>query len=178
MNKKRFTEFSNYLEAFTQRLVAHFPNVKNYVEEEKRQMLAKYPELVPDTSPSKTNQSSVIEYTLKSSLNKERRRDYFGVEYEIERSTPEDCVASINTVSRAIGSAHKDILFYSSLQGDLLSCLKDMCGQSFPALLRNNINVSRSYAFYLMKFYKLVLEYPNLLQCELPLNFFQKTFLQ
>ena len=53
---------------------------------------------------------------------------------------------------------------------------RGICGSSFPVILRNNINISRSHAFFLMKFHRLVLDYPKLLQCELPLNFFQKNF--
>ena len=94
----------------------------------------------------------------------------------MKRDTPEDCVDSINTLSKAIGNAHKDILFYSALQGDILSTLKEAFSTSFSVLLKNNINISRSHAFFLMKFYKLIDEYPKLLQCEVPLNYFKKNF--
>ena len=176
MNKKRFTDFSKYLEDFTQRIVERFPDSKDFIENEKVNMLERFPELACVQPKSQPSQISVIEYTLTSSLNIERRKSYFDVEDDIKRSTPEECVDSVNLLSKAIGNAHKDVLFYSSLQGDLLSCLKDICGPSFPVLLRNNINISRSHAFFLMKFYRLVLDYPKLLQCELPLNFFQKNF--
>ena len=176
MNKKRFAEFSNYLEGFTQRIISHYPDSRDFVNDEKTQMLQRFPELASVQPESQPRQISVIEYTLTSSLNKERRKSYWGVENEIKRNTPEECVDSVNLLSKAIGNAHKDVLFYSSLQGDLLSSLKDVCGSSFPVILRNNINISRSHAFFLMKFHRLVLEYPKLLQCELPLNFFQKNF--
>ena len=39
MNKKRFTEFSNYLEGFTQRIVMRFPESRDFVNDEKTQML-------------------------------------------------------------------------------------------------------------------------------------------
>ena len=174
MNKKRFTEFSNYLEGFTQRIVTRFPESGDFVNDEKREMLERFPELASVQPKSQPSQIPIIEYTLKSSLNEERRKSYCGVEDQIKRDTPEECVDSVNLLSKAIGNAHKDVLFYSSLQGDLLSSLKDVCGSSFPVILRNNINISRSHAFFLMKFHRLVLDYPKLLQCELPLNFFQK----
>ena len=164
MNKKRFTDFSKYLEDFTQRIVQCFPDSSGFIENEKAYMLERFPELASVQPKSRPSQISVIEYTLTSSLNNERRKSYVDVEDDIKRSTPEECVDSVNLLSKAIGNAHKDVLFYSSLQGDLLSCLKD------------NINISRSHAFFLMKFYRLVLDYPKLLQCELPLNFFQKNF--
>ena len=174
MNKKRFAEFSNYLEGFTQRIISRYPDSRDFVNDEKRQMLGRFPELESVQLNNQPRQISVIEYTLTSSLNKERRKSYWGVENEIKRNTPEECIDSVNLLSKAIGNAHKDVLLYSSLQGDLLSSLKDVCGSSFPVILRNNINISRSHAFFLMKFHRLVSEYPKLLQCELPLNFFQK----
>ena len=147
MNKKRFTDFSKYLEDFTQRIVQCFPDSSGFIENEKAYMLERFPELASVQPKSRPSQISVIEYTLTSSLNNERRKSYVDVEDDIKRSTPEACVDSVNLLSKAIGNAHKDVLFYSSLQGDLLSCLKDICGPSFPVLLRNNINISRSHAF-------------------------------
>ena len=176
MNKKRLTDFSKYLDDFTQRIVERFPDSSDFIENEKVNMLERFPELASVQPKSRPSQISVIEYTLTSSLNNERRKSYFDVEDDIKRSTPEECVDSVNLLSKAIGNAHKDVLYYASLQGDLLSCLKDICGPSFPVILRNNINISRPHASFLMKFYRLVLDYPKLLQCELPLNFFHKNF--
>ena len=45
MDKKRFEEFVNYLEAFTQRLTQGFPDCSSFVENEKRAMLERFPEL-------------------------------------------------------------------------------------------------------------------------------------
>jgi len=86
MNKKRFEEFSNYLEGFTQRIISRFPDSRDFVNDEKTQMLGRFPELVSVQSRSQPRQISVIEYTLASSLNEERRKSYWGVENEIKRS--------------------------------------------------------------------------------------------
>lgn len=175
MNKGRFTEFASYLESFTQRMVVQFPDTKDFVNEEKVQMLAKFPELAASQQSSQArSQYDVVKYTLDSSINNKRRMCYH--EVEIKRDTPEQCVDTLNILANAIGNAHRDILYYSSMQGDLLSSLKDTCGASFSVILRNNINISRAHANFLMKFYKLVLEYPRLLKCELPQNFFYKNF--
>ena len=177
MNKRRFTEFANYLEAFTLRIKERFPDSTNFINGEKKEMLERFPELSTVYAPkSQRSQTDVVEYTLKSSLNKERRKNFFGVELEMKTDTPEDCVNAINMLSKAIGSAHRDILVYSAFQGDLLCKLKDVCESSFPVILRNNIDISRSHAFFLMKFYRLVSQFPKLLQCEVPLNFFEKNF--
>ena len=174
MNKKRLTEFSNYLEAFTQRIVIRFPNAQDFVDNETTQMVERFPELIPTEVESRPSEISRIKHALDSSVSEEKRKDYFGVEEEIKRDTPEECVQSINKLSTAIGSAHRDVLFYSYLQGELLSLLKDFYQSTFPEILRNDIKISRSHAFFLMKFYKLVSDFPRLLRCKLPLNFFQK----
>ena len=176
MNKKCLTEFSIYLEDFTQRIVRNFPDTMDFIENEKKQMVEIFPEVASCQPTSKPSHIESIEYTMKSSVNKERRKSYFGVENELKRDTPEQCIEAINTLSRAIGNAHKDVLYYSALQGDLLSSMKEAFSSSFAVLLRNNINISRSHAFFLMKFHKLIMEYEKRLQCELPLNFFHKNF--
>lgn len=142
-----------------------------------KQMVEKFPELrnIREVT-SHQNETSLVKYALDSSMSKERRMSYFGFENEIKRETPEECVQSINMLSKAIGNAHRDILFYSYLQGELLSNLKEVHGSAFSSILRNNIDISRSHAFFLMKFYKLVSDYPRLLRCQLPLNYFQKNF--
>lgn len=181
MNKKRFEEFANYLEAFTQRLTKSFPHCNNFVFNEKREMLERFPELSTrqhqrQPQQSQRDQQAVVKLALTSTCDPERRKDYFGVEDTVKRETPEDMIQSINTLSRAIASSHKDILLYSALQGDMLTQLKEMSADSFTTLLRNNIDISRSYANFLMRFYKLVQNYPRLLQCKLPISFFQKNF--
>ena len=35
MNRKRFQEFSNYLEGFTQRIIERFPDSANFIQERK-----------------------------------------------------------------------------------------------------------------------------------------------
>ena len=92
----------------------------------------------------------------------------------MKRETPKDIIQSINILSRAITSSHKDILLYSALQGDLLTKLKEVSSNAFTTLVRNNIDISRSYAAFLMQFYRLVHNYARLLQCKLPISFFKK----
>lgn len=180
MNKKRFEEFANYLEAFTQRLTQSFPDCVGFVNNEKEAMLGRFPELSTQQQPPQTQRDqqslAIIKITLTSSYDKERRCDYFGVEHQLKRETPEDIIQSINLLSRAVASSHKDILLYSALQGDMLTKLKEVSSNSFTTLLRNNIDISRSYAFFLIRFYELVEKYPRLLQCKLPISFFQKNF--
>ena len=109
MNKKRFAEFSNYLEGSTQRIISRYPDSRYFVNDEETQILGRFPELASVQPKRQPSQTSVIEYTLTSSLNKERRKSYWGVENEIKRNTPEECVDSVNLLSKAIGNAHKDV---------------------------------------------------------------------
>ena len=134
LNKKRLTEFSIYLEDFTQRILRNFPDTMDFIENEKKQMVEIFPEVASCQPTSKPSQIESIEYTMKSSVNKERRKSYFGVENELKRDTPEQCIEAINTLSRAIGNAHKDVLNYSALQGDLLSSMKEAFSSSFAVL--------------------------------------------
>lgn len=180
MDKKRFEEFVNYLEAFTQRLTQGFPDCASFVNSEKRVMLERFLELStqqqpPQQQPQRDQQSlAVVKLALTSSYDQERRKDYFGVEHNVKRETPEDIIQSINILSKAITSSHKDILLYSALQGDLLTKLKEVSSNAFTTLVRNNIDISRSYAAFLMQFYRLVHNYARLLQCKLPISFFKK----
>ena len=107
MNKKRLTEFSIYLEDFTQRIVRNFPDTMDFIENEKKQM----GQIFPEVASCQPSQIESIEYTMKSSVNKERQKSYFGVENELKRDTPEQCIEAINTLSRAIGNAHKNVLY-------------------------------------------------------------------
>ena len=141
-------------------------------------MLERYPELtgVKELQQSQDQKIEVINLNLKTSYNSRRREDFFGIEENLKRETPEEVIDSINYLTRAIGNAHKDILFYSALQGNLLSLLKEVCGKCFPTILKNSIDLSRSYSLFLMKFSVLTEKYPKLLQCQLPISFFQKNF--
>lgn len=86
-----------------------------------------FPDLCDTTeATSRTNDTSHIKFALHSLVSEERLVDFSGVEEEIRRNSPEECIASINLLSRAIGNAHKHILYYSTLQGELLSVLNDV----------------------------------------------------
>ena len=113
---------------------------------------------------------------MRESVNSERRKDFFGIEDHIKRDSPEECVESINLLTKAIGNSHRDVLLYAALQGHILTNLKELFDASFAVLLKNNIDMSRQHANFLMRFYQLCEKYSKLLQCEVPLNFFNKNF--
>lgn len=75
MDKKRFEEFVNYLEAFTQRLTQGFPDCASFVDNEKRVMLERFLELStqqqpPQQQPQRDQQSlAVVKLALTSSYD-------------------------------------------------------------------------------------------------------------
>ena len=46
-----------------------------------------------------------------------RKKVYDRVDADIKQDTPEDCINSVNILSKAIGNVHRDILYCSALQG-------------------------------------------------------------
>ena len=177
MDKKTFSRFVNHLEGFTQRVIERYPNTKDFIEQEKRGMFEKFPQLGQKMSPPPKQGFEMVKDTLHRSINTERQKCYQAVDEDIKRETPEDCITSLNLLSRAIGSAHKDILYYSSLQGEMLKALKELCSpESYRLILRKNIDMSKTHANFLLRFYELVDKYPRLLFCELPQNYFVKHF--
>ena len=180
MNKKRFAQFSQHLESFTQRIVTQFPATVDFIDNEKRDMAEKYPELLGVVEEKRKRDKkdiiAMVAFTLRESVNPERRINFFGIEHEVKRDTPEECVDSINKLTKAIGNSHRDVLLYAALQGQILRNLKELSDASFALLLKHNIDISRQHAYFLMKFSKLCEKYSKLLQCEVPLNYFNKNF--
>ena len=139
-----------------QKIVTRFPNTKDFVDDEKKQMMERLPELVPTEVENRPSEISLVKYALDSSMRKERRRVHFSVEEEIRRSVTRG-VHSIQKCCQGLLEVLTEIFcFHSSKQGELLSLLKDFYGSSFSAILQNNPNISRVHAFFLIKFYYLV----------------------
>ena len=176
MNKKRFIDFANYLEGSTQRIVERYPNTADFIYHEKSQMLERFPEVGLKTEEiQQRNPYDAVKATLDLSVNTERSKCYHNI--ELKRETPENCVESINLLSKAIGNSHRDILYYSALQGDLLVTLRSASTpEGFRLHLRKTLDISSSHAKFLMAFYELATTYPRLLMCELPQRFFAKNF--
>ena len=148
MNKKRFITFTNHFEGFTQRIASRFPETGEFIEAEKRSMLIKCPELaLQASSTSKTTSAyKKVQITLNISVNTSRQQCYH--QLEVKRDTPEDCIESANPLSRTIGDANKDTLYYSALQGEMLFALKDSkTPEGFRLILRNDINISKAREF-------------------------------
>ena len=54
-----------------------------------------------------------------------RKKVYDRVDADIKQDTPEDCINSVNILSKAIGiNVHREILYCSALQGEIWQFLK------------------------------------------------------
>lgn len=73
MSKKNYTEFANYLEGFTQRVVQRYPETASFIEDEKKIMVERFLELASKPSETKLrSQYELAKETLELSINEER----------------------------------------------------------------------------------------------------------
>ena len=105
-----------------------------------------------------------------------RSSDYDHVDADIKQDTPKDSINSVYILSKAIGNAPKDILYYSVLQGEILAVLTER--SNYPRGVQVDctqcIDMSRTHANFLLKFYRLFEEFPRLMNCKSK-QFFTKT---
>ena len=143
MNKRRFDEFKSDLKEAFGLTIQQYPDVNDFVNNVGRNLGSKYPELVDDKQqePPQTRDEQKYENVSKElnlRLNLERCKDYQGIEKDLKRNNPEKCIESVNLLSRAIGDSRKKIVYYSSLQGELLKSVTEVTtSYSFTSLLSN-----------------------------------------
>lgn len=90
---------------------------------------------------------------MKYSVDFTRRQCYHQLELELKHNNPEECIESFNLLSRAIGNAHKEILYYSALQGELFQALEDLnTPEGYRQMLQNHIDLSKTHANFLIRF--------------------------
>ena len=141
------------------------------------QLGTKYPELrdeKQDLQTSKQTREEDISKELTRSFNLARFEDFSGIEEDLKRDSPEECIESVNLLSKVIGNSRKKIIYYSALQGGLLKSVKETTTAGSFASLLALTQLSNSHAYFLVKSSDLMLQYPKLLHCELPLRFFRQ----
>ena len=94
----------------------------------------------------------------------------------MKRNSPEECIDSVNLLSRAIGDSRKKIVYYSSLQGELLKSVKEVTPSYGFTQLLSLTQISKSYACFLIKLSDLMHQYPKLMYSELPIRYFNQNF--
>ena len=81
MNKKRFTDFTIYLEAFTQRIVQRYSNATGFIDKEKGNTLQRFPELdLNMREPRQRDQVLEEKKALELSVNDERSKCYHDID--------------------------------------------------------------------------------------------------
>ena len=180
MNKQRFNEFKSDLKEAFGLIIQQYPDADDFVNNIGRNLGLKYPELVDEQQePPQTRNQQKYENVSKNlylSLNLARFKDYQDIEKYLKRNNPEECIASVNLLSRAIGDSRKKIVYYSSLQGELLKSVKDVTTSYAFTQLLSLTQISKSYAYFLIKLSDLVQQYPKLMYCELPIRYFNQNF--
>ena len=180
MNKQRFNEFKSDLKEAFGLIIQQYPDADDFVNNIGRNLGLKYPELVDEQQePPQTRNQQKYENVSKNlylSLNLARFQDYQDIEANLKRNNPEECIASVNLLSRAIGDSRKKIVYYSSLQGELLKSVKEVTTSYAFTQLLSLTQISKSYAYFLIKLSDLVQQYPKLMYCELPIRYFNQNF--
>ena len=97
-----------------------------------------------------------------------RSSDYDHVDADIKQDTPKDSINSVYILSKAIGNAPKDILYYSVFQGEILAVLTERSNYTRGVQVdcTQCIDMSRTHANFLLKSYRLVEEFPRLMNCK------------
>jgi len=180
MNKQRFNEFKSDLKEAFGLIIQQYPDADDFVDNIGRNLGLKYPELVDEQQePPQTRNQQKYENVSKNlylSLNLARFQDYQDIEANLKRNSPEECIESVNLLSRAIGDSRKKIVYYSSLQGELLKSVKEVTKSCGFTQLLSLTQISKSYAYFLIKLSDLVQQYPKLMYCELPIRYFNRNF--
>jgi len=176
MKKARFNIFKTKLNGFFDIVRNQYPETENLIREQKELLLSEFPEFKAEAVQQlddKRKTYEKVKTTLKTTYDETRLQCYHGI--EIKNSNPEECIETINIISRLIGNSHKEILYYSAQQGELLQKLKEInTTEGFNYLCQKQINLSKQHINFLIRFYCLIQEFAKLYLCILPLNFFNK----
>ena len=131
MNGRRFNEFKSDLKQAFGLIIQEYPNAGDFVSNIGRNLELKYPELLdgyhqqePQQKRDEQRKENVAK-ELSLNLNSTRFKDYQNIEDNLKRNNPEECIESVNLLSRAIGDSRKKIVYCSALQGELLKAVKE-----------------------------------------------------
>jgi len=147
-------------------LKSKFPETSSYIDEECQKLNKKYQQKT-QKRPSTRQTKEEIKRIILSSINQSRSIFYGDIEKDLHEGNTSEIVESIKHLERAIGNYNKQIIYFSSLQGEFYrKCSKNDL---------DSINLhSRSHKYFLMKLSKLTEQYNKLLYSELSLSFFMK----
>ena len=196
MEAIRFDEFREALLQVWQTIRQHHQNI-GQVDETFQMLAQRFPELVKkeegiETKPSQPPNAEKTTTAQPPSAEKKKRvkkskedvkkildasiknndafKDYKDV--EIKTDTEQDCIETLNLLSKAIIDAKKRIIYFSALQGQVLHELKEVSKCTMNDLFKKT-EYSLSQIYFLINLYKLVVENTKLYHSDLPLSFFK-----
>ena len=143
MNGKRFNELKNDLSQAFSSIGQEYPNTRDFVNKVCLDLGVKYSELPPSSNQQEPQQKQTAEKRkedvakeLNLNLNSTRFKDYQNIEDSLKRNNPQQCIESVNLLSKVIGDSRKKIVYYSALQGELLKAVKESTSSyTFSSLL-------------------------------------------
>ena len=184
MDSKTLSDFKKDLLKCFENIAQQFPEATDMLKNELESLGKKYPALQEEEDKrvdeeSKDNKRLMdIENELRNNKSNEALRDYTGIEQTLKSNNPEECIESIQILQNVINTSRRKILHYSLLQGKFFLLVKDTTtSQSFTTLV-NLTQLSKSYANFLIRMYKLTDIYNQLMYVSLPIGFFLKNFKQ
>ena len=116
---------------------------------------------------SKEDVKKILDASIK---NNDAFKDYKDV--EIKTNTKQDCIETLNLLSKALIDAKKRIVYFSALQGQVLHELKQVSKCTMNDLFKKT-EYSLSQIYFLINLYKLVVNNTKLYHSDLPLSFFK-----
>ena len=184
MDSKTLSDFKKDLLKCFKNIAQQFPEATDMLKNEVDNLGRKYPALQEEENKrvdeeSKDNKRLMnIENELINNKSNEALRDYTGIEESLKANNPEEAIESIQILQNVINTSRRRIIYYSLLQGKFFLLVKDTTtSQSFTTLV-NLTQLSKSYANFLIRMYKLVDIYNQLMYVSLPIGFFLKNFKQ
>lgn len=142
-------------------------------EEQLPDLVLKPKERIPTSS---TRSAASVKQKLQDSIQRpERFQDYSGIDIILDNENT--CITTLRELDFAERDAKKRLVYFSSLQGQVLKRLKEISGKKMAQLLKTTSH-SRSQAYFLIKFFELVDKNNKLMYSSLPICFFLRVTLR
>ena len=166
--------FRNLTKHYPELLASHEAEVKEIEEPKKvkiKQDMNEEEEEEEDVSkPKQKTKEEIKEILIKSLKNQDAFKDYQHV--EVNTKTEQDCLNTLSFFNKAVTDARKRIIYFTSLQGEVLHKLREMTKCSMNDLIKKT-DYSPSYVYFFLNLYKLVDEFNKLRHSDLRLSFFK-----
>ena len=185
MDSKTLSDFKKDLLKCFENIAQQFPEATDMLKNELESLGKKYPalqeeedKLVDEESKDNKRLMDIENETDKTIKVMKLYEIILESKKALKANNPEECIESIQILQNVINTSRRKILHYSLLQGKFFLLVKDTTtSQSFTTLV-NLTQLSKSYANFLIRMYKLTDIYNQLMYVSLPIGFFLKNFKQ